>query len=49
MEKISVSAPATVANVGPGFDVFGFAVDSPVDVIHVTKLDDQPKKYNIGR
>jgi homoserine kinase len=26
-------APATVANVGPGFDVFGFAVDAPGDVV----------------
>ena len=26
-------APATVANVGPGFDVFGFALDKPGDVV----------------
>lgn len=37
-EKVSVSAPASVANVGPGFDVFGFALDSPVDVVHATKV-----------
>jgi homoserine kinase len=42
MDRISVSAPATVANVGPGFDVFGFALDSPVDIIHAVKLEDQP-------
>ncbi len=26
-------APATVANVGPGFDIFGFAVDAPGDEV----------------
>ena len=29
MESVKVFAPATVANVGPGFDVFGFSVDQP--------------------
>ncbi len=33
MNSIRVFAPATVANVGPGFDVFGFAVDSPGDEV----------------
>jgi homoserine kinase len=28
MEKVVVSAPATIANIGPGFDVYGLAVDS---------------------
>ncbi|MHA2224371.1 MAG: homoserine kinase [Candidatus Hodarchaeales archaeon] len=47
MEKIVVSAPATIANVGPGFDVFGFAVDSPVDIIRATKIENNPKKVVI--
>ena len=47
MDYITVSAPATIANVGPGFDVFGFAVDSPVDIIHALKLEDQPCKVII--
>ncbi|MEM7245063.1 MAG: homoserine kinase [Acidobacteriota bacterium] len=29
--KLSVVAPATVANVGPGFDVFGLALEGPCD------------------
>ena len=47
MDYISVSAPATIANVGPGFDVFGFALDSPVDIVHALKLENQPGKVVI--
>jgi homoserine kinase len=32
---IKVFAPATVANVGPGFDIMGFAVDEPGDIVEV--------------
>ncbi|WP_234735264.1 homoserine kinase [Tellurirhabdus bombi] len=35
MESIKVFAPATVANVACGFDIFGFAVDSPGDELIV--------------
>jgi len=39
MEKIRVYAPATVANVACGFDIFGFAVNHPGDeVVLVKKL-----------
>lgn len=34
-KKIIVSAPATISNVGPGFDIMGFAVDVPSDIIEV--------------
>ncbi|MHA1983540.1 MAG: homoserine kinase [Candidatus Hodarchaeales archaeon] len=47
MDHITVSAPATIANVGPGFDVFGFALDSPVDIVHAIKLENQPGKVII--
>lgn len=30
---IKVFAPATVANVGPGFDIMGFAIDRPGDIV----------------
>ncbi|MFA4838004.1 MAG: homoserine kinase [Candidatus Neomarinimicrobiota bacterium] len=36
MKSITVFAPATVANVACGFDVFGFAVHEPGDVAKVT-------------
>jgi len=39
--KITVAAPATVANMVCGFDVLGFAVESPADLITVTLLDDR--------
>ncbi|WP_457619550.1 homoserine kinase [Methanopyrus sp.] len=34
-----VRAPATIANVGPGFDVFGLAVDGFQDVVEVREAD----------
>ena len=40
MESIKVFAPATVANVACGFDIFGFAVDAPGDEVIVTKRND---------
>ncbi len=49
MEKIVVSAPATIANIGPGFDVYGLAVDSPVDIIKAKKIEDSPKKVIISK
>ncbi|TVQ67489.1 MAG: homoserine kinase [Balneolaceae bacterium] len=42
-QQISVQAfaPATVANVGCGFDVLGFAIEGPGDLVTAT-FDDQP-------
>lgn len=39
VNKIKVFAPATVANVGPGFDIFGLAMEEIGDVLEVSKLD----------
>lgn len=39
MESIKVFAPATVANVACGFDVLGFAVDSPGDEVVLKKTN----------
>jgi homoserine kinase len=36
MKSIKASAPATVANVSCGFDIFGFAVEAPADEVVVT-------------
>ncbi|CCH55294.1 homoserine kinase [Fibrisoma limi BUZ 3] len=41
VKSISVFAPATVANVACGFDIFGFAVANPGDQITLT-ASDQP-------
>lgn len=35
MKKINVFAPATVSNVGPGFDIMGFALNHPGDEVEV--------------
>src|SRR5437899_12891796 len=34
-QSVRAFAPATVANVGCGFDIFGFAVDAPGDEVVV--------------
>lgn len=39
MNAIKASAPATVANVSCGFDIFGFAVESPCDEVTLTVRD----------
>jgi homoserine kinase len=36
---VVVRAPATSANLGSGFDVFGVALDRPADVVRVEKAD----------
>jgi homoserine kinase len=41
MKSIKALAPATVANVSCGFDIFGFAVEAPADEVIVT-LTNQP-------
>lgn len=37
VQKITVKAPSTTANLGPGFDVFGLAVDAFFDQITLSK------------
>ena len=37
MKSISVKAPSSTANLGPGFDVFGLAIDAFYDEITLTK------------
>ncbi|MFN3588645.1 MAG: homoserine kinase, partial [Spirosomataceae bacterium] len=37
MESVRIFAPATVANVACGFDIFGLAVDQPGDEVILTK------------
>ncbi len=37
MDYIKVFAPATVANVACGFDIFGFAVDNPGDIVEIKR------------
>ncbi|MEF8812650.1 MAG: homoserine kinase [Halovenus sp.] len=36
---VTVRAPATSANLGSGFDVFGVALSHPADIVHVERAD----------
>jgi homoserine kinase len=37
--QITIRAPATAANLGPGYDVFGLALEHPNDTITLTRTD----------
>ena len=37
---IAVKAYSTIANLGPGFDVFGLAIDLSYDIVKVTKINE---------
>ena len=39
MEEVTVSCPATVANMVCGFDILGFAVHEPADIIHLKRTN----------
>jgi homoserine kinase len=39
-DKVEVIAPATIANLGPGFDVFGIALKEPYDVIGAKRVSE---------
>ena len=34
--EVTVESPATSANLGPGFDVFGLALEQPNDQVTIT-------------
>jgi len=37
VSKVTVKAPSSTANLGPGFDVFGLALDAFYDTVTLTK------------
>ena len=37
--KVTVKAPSSTANLGPGFDVFGLAIDAFYDIVTLTKTE----------
>lgn len=39
MDKVVVSAPATIGNIGPGFDVLGLAVKGLCDTVEAVRTD----------
>lgn len=38
-EWVKVAAPATISNIGPGFDIFGMSLQNPFDVIEGKKIE----------
>ncbi|MBU1634679.1 homoserine kinase [bacterium] len=38
-QSVTAFAPATVANVGCGYDIFGFAIDEPGDIVSVSRSE----------
>lgn len=40
MKSIKIFAPATISNVGCGFDTIGFAIDKPGDIVELKIRDD---------
>lgn len=41
LNKVVVRSPATIANLGPGFDVFGIALKEPADLIEVRRTSEK--------
>ena len=39
MKEVIIKAPATIANFGPGFDVFALALEEPYDIVKVSLND----------
>jgi homoserine kinase len=43
LSQVTVKAPATTANLGPGFDVFGLALEQPNDKVALTAISEGVK------
>jgi len=41
VSKVTVKAPSSTANLGPGFDVFGLAIDAFYDIVTLTKTKNE--------
>ena len=48
MDSCKAIAPSSTANLGPGFDTFGLALDLFSDEIRITKKENQNKKITIS-
>ena len=46
MNTVSVRAPSSTANLGPGFDVFGLALDAFYDELTITKREEKGVKIH---
>jgi len=48
LKQVTIKAPATSANLGPGFDVFGIALEQPSDKVTLTAIKQGIKIQTIG-
>ncbi|HJT84899.1 MAG TPA: homoserine kinase [Nitrososphaeraceae archaeon] len=48
MDSCKATAPSSTANLGPGFDTFGLALDLFIDEIRINKKENQNKKITIS-
>ena len=47
IDSVAVRAPATSANLGPGFDIFGVALSEPFDVVRVRRVGEAGLKVTV--
>ena len=47
IDSVAVRAPATSANLGPGFDIFGVALSEPFDVVRVRRVSEAGLKVTV--
>lgn len=47
MKVVEVSAPATIANLGPGFDIVGLAIKNYRDIVRIELTDDEAISLDI--
>jgi homoserine kinase len=46
--KVTIKSPATSANLGPGYDVFGLALESPLDKVTISAGDDREIRIKVS-
>ena len=47
MDFVQIESPATIANLSCGFDILGLCIDSPSDLIKISKINDKTVKIII--
>ncbi len=48
LNRVTIKAPATSANLGPGFDVFGLALEHPADKVTLTATDEKGIRIQVA-
>lgn len=48
LSQVTLKAPATSANIGPGFDIFGLALEYPTDKVNLTQTRNQGIRIQVS-